>query len=110
MKTLVILVAVAVLLVLIALAWRGKFLSGTPGGPSGESELRIEIRESAGQAEQHYRQIRQQFAGDRAAAAWVAECVRGAPASQQGAGQADTWLRACWAAYAREHEPQQSGR
>ncbi len=107
MKTLVILIAAAALLILIALAWQGRYAPGPGTESDPDAELRIEIRESAGQAEQHYRQIRERFANDPDALTWVDTCVADAPVPNdpdEAARLADTWTRACWAAYAQRHD------
>ena len=59
--------------------------------------LRIEIVESASQAEAHYRAILVRYQGDAQATAWVGDCL--AQAGAQNADQAQSWEIGCWRAW-----------
>lgn len=85
----------------------------SPGGPGGAgspdtappgtgeaAELRIEIVETAAEAEARHRQILEQYGDDAAAQAWVADCV-----ARLGAGQDQNQFDrsreyACWRSWA----------
>ena len=101
--------ALLVMLVLIGLLyWFGwPALSGragiggfaAPAAPdAAETDvLRIDIVESASQAEAHYQAIVTRYRDDAQATAWVDDCL--AQAGAQNADQAQSWEIGCWRAW-----------
>lgn len=71
-------------------------------GSGADDELRIEIVETAAEAEARYREIIARFGDDSVAQAWVADCM-----AQSAAGQGEeqftaSWEYACWRSWGDE--------
>ena len=100
------------LAILLAAAWQLRppgFELGAPGiswksgGPGGDTqsadaddELRIEIVETASEAEARYRQILERYGDDPTARAWVADCVADGATDESGGDFQSSWEYACW--------------
>lgn len=81
-------------------AAREKGATSLSAGAGAENELRIEIVETASEAEAHYREIVARYGDDPEAQAWIANCVAQADARQDQHEFTLSWEYACWRSWA----------
>ncbi|UCG74286.1 MAG: hypothetical protein JSV45_07935 [Chromatiales bacterium] len=85
-------------------AGQGSAAGAVSAGTGAADELRIEIVETATEAEARHQAIIAQYGDDPVAQAWVADCTAQSAAGQDGDQFTASWDYGCWRSWADEQE------
>lgn len=85
-------------------AGQGPAAGAVSAGTGAADELRIEIVETATEAEARYREILVRYGNDPVARAWVADCVAQSSAEGEEEQFTASWEYGCWRSWGDEQE------